>query len=359
MRSVRIVSSLSFAGCAVRLWMRICGGTGIATGLRWAAGVILRVWRRLTMLFSRMRRGRAFLLLLRIIRESGSMVGTSTILNIMAGDWIKFEKTTSDKTEIGEIAARLNMDDPDFVIGKLVRFWAWVDSITNTGELKTTYAFIDRMVYCPGFARALAAVGWLEGRDGLLSIPNFDRHNGRSAKARSLEAEAKRLRRSVGHESDNMSDVCRTNKDSVVRPEKRRKEKNSSPIGEGSTRSHERGAGEDRGMAPPTSVSTCRPSFPPEARLLPRCVDEVEAYFRNEVACGRLRLLPDRVREAAERFFNTNEGSGWLLSSGLPIQKWRPIASNYALRYAENEFRFSAGGNEPVGNPMASYNRLD
>lgn len=150
----------------------------------------------------------------------------------MAGDWIKAGLTTPDKPEVVKLAEILHMDDPDFVLGKLWRFWAWADANTQDGVLKTKYAHIDRVVYCPGFARGLVSVGWLQGREGALVIPNFDRHNGNSSKARALEAEAKRIRRSLKDQSDNVSDVesdkCPTPCPTVVRhnvgPEKRREE---------------------------------------------------------------------------------------------------------------------------------------
>lgn len=145
----------------------------------------------------------------------------------MAGDWIKIEHATPDKPEIWELASKLDIDDPDYIVGKLIRFWLWVDGITEDGQLKTSYAFIDRLVNCPGFAKALASIGWLEGRDGLLLIPNYDRHNSQSAKARTLEAESKRLRRKIARQNvGQMSDTCPTKTAENVRPEKRREEFN-------------------------------------------------------------------------------------------------------------------------------------
>lgn len=77
--------------------------------------------------------------------------------------------------------------DQDAVFGKCFRLWAWADQQTIDGvnlEIQGTY--IDRLTFCPGFADALRKVGWLVGRNGRLMIPNFDRHNGQSAKSRSL-----------------------------------------------------------------------------------------------------------------------------------------------------------------------------
>lgn len=107
----------------------------------------------------------------------------------MAGDWIKLEVTTPDKPEVVQMAQILKIDQ-DSVLGKCLRLWVWADQQTygsdSCNALSVTETFLDRITYCPGFAAALRQVGWLEGRDGRLSIPNFDRHNGQTAKKRAL-----------------------------------------------------------------------------------------------------------------------------------------------------------------------------
>lgn len=104
----------------------------------------------------------------------------------MAGDWIKLEVTTPDKPEMVRMAELLSIDQ-DAVVGKCVRLWIWADSQSIDGNaLSVTDSFIDRITYSPGFANALRQVGWLSGRHGLLAIPNFDRHNGQTAKNRAL-----------------------------------------------------------------------------------------------------------------------------------------------------------------------------
>lgn len=102
----------------------------------------------------------------------------------MAGDWIKIETVTPDKPEVMRLADVLGLDQ-DAVLGKLVRLWAWADAHTTDGTaLSVTERALDRVVFCAGFAAALRQVGWLEGRDAALRLPNFDRHNGQSAKKR-------------------------------------------------------------------------------------------------------------------------------------------------------------------------------
>lgn len=110
--------------------------------------------------------------------------------------WIKIEVTTPDKPEVIAMAARLRVKDPDTITGKLVRLWAWADLNSVDGAaVSITRAHIDRLTACKGFASALEAVGWLEGPDGAISFPLFDRHNGKSAKARAVETRKKQLQR--------------------------------------------------------------------------------------------------------------------------------------------------------------------
>jgi len=104
----------------------------------------------------------------------------------MAGEWIKIEHVMPDKPEIDELARALKIDH-DAVVGKLVRLWIWADQQTIDGKaVKVSDSFLDRLTNCPGFAGGLLQVGWLASRNGRLSLPNFDRHNGQTAKSRAL-----------------------------------------------------------------------------------------------------------------------------------------------------------------------------
>jgi hypothetical protein len=132
----------------------------------------------------------------------------------VAGDWIKIDISTPDKPEIDRMATILKLDH-DSVVGKCIRVWIWADLQSVDGNaLSVTETFLDRLTYCPGFSEALRQVGWLTGREGRLSIPNFDRHNGQTAKNRALTS--KRVKKSRNAETVTKS-----------LPEKRREEKNS------------------------------------------------------------------------------------------------------------------------------------
>ena len=109
----------------------------------------------------------------------------------MAGDWIKFEHATPDKPEVAMIAEDLSID-PDAVTGKLIRLWVWADQQTINGNAPSVpLAFLDRLVFCPGFCKALQKVGWIQLDEGRVNFPNFGIHNGSSAKKRALTARRK------------------------------------------------------------------------------------------------------------------------------------------------------------------------
>ena len=154
----------------------------------------------------------------------------------MAGNWIKFDTSTSDKPEVWEIATKLGID-PDAVVGKLLRVWTWFDDHTEKGNAKgnapsVTKALLDRRVCVTGFVTAMIEVGWLEETDGMLSLPNFDRHNGQTAKNRALTAKRVSLHKksnasvTIGNEKSNAASVT----SALPREEKRREDINTKGV---------------------------------------------------------------------------------------------------------------------------------
>lgn len=101
---------------------------------------------------------------------------------------MKIELELPDKPEVHYIAGALNLD-PDAVVGKLMRVWAWFDKHTTNGNaLGVTYSLLDRITGVAGFGEAMAFAGWLEQRDKTLVMPGFDKHTSKSAKERALTA---------------------------------------------------------------------------------------------------------------------------------------------------------------------------
>lgn len=147
----------------------------------------------------------------------------------MAGDWIKFEHTTSDKPEVVRMATLLRIDQ-DAVVGKLLRVWVWADLNSVDGKtVGITEAFVDRITCRRGFAAAMRAVGWLHGDDGSLSFANFSRHNGATAKSRAIDNRKKSARRERDKCPENVPDTGGQNEgqngEQKGGPEKRREEK--------------------------------------------------------------------------------------------------------------------------------------
>lgn len=102
----------------------------------------------------------------------------------MAGDWIKVEHAMPDKPEVVHMAEILEIDQ-DAMVGKLIRLWVWGDQqLRNGNAICVTSAFLDRITYVTGFAAAAEQVGWLVKTQAGFEIPNFDRHNGHTAKKR-------------------------------------------------------------------------------------------------------------------------------------------------------------------------------
>lgn len=223
----------------------------------------------------------------------------------MAGDWIKVEHTTPDKPEVVKLAGILGIDQ-DAVVGKLLRLWIWADQQSVSGNAITvTNSFLDRLVFCPGFAAGLVKVGWLNGREGLLSIPNFDRHNGQTAKNRANTNRRVANSRKAHHER-----VAKTCNENVTLeplqkplPEKRREDNTT------------------------TTTTTGR-----EVCQFPKDVTEVDRFMAAQV----LHPLGDELPRCAERFFNEQSAVGWRNRHGVPLADWRPMARQYAATWARN-----------------------
>lgn len=139
----------------------------------------------------------------------------------MAGDWIKIDISLPEKPEIWQIAGMTGID-PDAVVGKLIKVWRWFDSHTENGNaVGVTYALVDYVSGVTGFAEAMALCGWLEQAGMTLTLPNFDRHNGKTAKNRALTAKRVASHKAKGNDESNAPGVS----GALPREEKRREEK--------------------------------------------------------------------------------------------------------------------------------------
>lgn len=147
----------------------------------------------------------------------------------MAGDWIKFEISTHEKPEVWAIAECLDID-PDAVVGKLLRVWSWFDQHTENGNAPTvTKKLLDRHVCVNGFCDAVIDAGWMNDDGESIFLPNFDRHNGKTAKTRASTAKrvaAHKAKERQGNGNGNGTGNAATVTGALPKEEKRREEKN-------------------------------------------------------------------------------------------------------------------------------------
>ena len=102
-------------------------------------------------------------------------------------DWIKWTKGLVTKPEVFAIAAALHLDRHE-VAGRLMVVWEWADGVTVDGHVDAPVDAVDVVAGVAGFGNAMKNAGWLSD-NGSVTFPHFDRHNGASAKARSLKSE--------------------------------------------------------------------------------------------------------------------------------------------------------------------------
>lgn len=119
-----------------------------------------------------------------------------TNFKTMAGDWIKMRMDLHRHPKVVRIMSALNADRLR-TIGGLHAVWCLFDEQSEDGVLDGyTPKIIDDMIGWPGFCAAVVAVGWLSFEEGRgLVMPDFEAHNGSSAKRRASEAERKRTSR--------------------------------------------------------------------------------------------------------------------------------------------------------------------
>lgn len=118
----------------------------------------------------------------------------------MAGDWIKVEYTTPEKPEISAIMRNCNCSRGEAFLSWF-RLWRHFDQHCIDGVVRNLSASdADEFANLSGISSTLEAEGWLQFIGNDCHIVNWDRHNGRSAKRRSLDSfykKAKKLAKSA------------------------------------------------------------------------------------------------------------------------------------------------------------------
>lgn len=146
----------------------------------------------------------------------------------MSAHWIKMRCDLHSHPKVVRIVSALNADvcpqgvqlssEKFRVVGGLHAVWSLFDTHSEDGELLGyTPETLDAVLGFPGLARAMVAVGWLEVTAQAIVLPEFDTHNGQSAKRRVQEADRKR---SVRNASASNADKKRT-REEKIREEKK------------------------------------------------------------------------------------------------------------------------------------------
>lgn len=217
----------------------------------------------------------------------------------MAGDWIKMRCNLDTDPAVFQMAAALGIDELA-VVGRLWKVWAWADQhIADCNAVSVTANVLDRITTTPGFAEAMRKVGWLEGRDGDLSFPHFDRHNGQTAKKRALTKNR----------------VEKTRADSVTLPalqeRYQRREEKSISLSQG---------------------------------------EPVAVGFTEEqvIEAGRMASIAEDICRA---YYDDRMAAGWFDKARRPVRSMPHDLANFARHWRSNENPKQFGGGKINGNP--------
>jgi len=113
----------------------------------------------------------------------------------MSGDWIKMRSDLFTHPKVVRISSALAADKLR-TVGGLMSVWCLFDAHSVDGKLEGyTPKTLDDHLQWQGFAEAMASVGWLLIDKDSLILPEFETHNGASAKRRAQDADRKRADR--------------------------------------------------------------------------------------------------------------------------------------------------------------------
>lgn len=119
----------------------------------------------------------------------------------MAVDWIKMRVDLRAHPKIVRLATGIK-SDRFRIVGGLHAVWSIFDAHSEDGILEGySPEILDDLIGWPGFTAALISVNWLTFDGSSLEMPEFDEHNGRSAKTRATDAKRKRIEKQNGKNS--------------------------------------------------------------------------------------------------------------------------------------------------------------
>ena len=254
----------------------------------------------------------------------------------MAGDWIKVQTCTPDKPEVHLIAEQLGID-PDAVTGKLIRIWCWADQQTTNGNaVSVTKTLLDRVACVTGFAQCLLKVGWLVETNMGFQFPNFDRHNGNSAKTRGLSA-----KRTEKHRKSTPD--CNAPTVTSALPEKRREEKRSNTETQDAI------------------ASTVPVVVKQDAASVNATNNRSKAFEKPSVQQIIAYVIEIQAAVDARAFWDYYESNGWRVGRN-PMKDWRATVRQWQSRNQRGEGNGSvstAAGNSALAKETRTASVFD
>jgi len=117
---------------------------------------------------------------------------------LSTGSWLKMSTGLRDHPKVVRMAGMLKADCLR-VVGGLHAAWSVFDEHSLDGLLEFyTLSTMDEKVGWRGFSKAMQAVGWLIESESGLQVPDYEEHNGPTAKRRALDQKRKK----TGREED-------------------------------------------------------------------------------------------------------------------------------------------------------------
>ena len=113
----------------------------------------------------------------------------------MRGYWIPWEVGLEKKREIIVISRHMGVSVLE-AASMCMMVWVWAQGESVDGLIPNlTIDDVSLAVGIQGIGKAMAAAGWIVESEGCIQFPNWERFNGRPAKARLIDAERKRKER--------------------------------------------------------------------------------------------------------------------------------------------------------------------
>jgi hypothetical protein len=102
--------------------------------------------------------------------------------------WIKLRTDLRNDPAVYKMAVLTGLDRFS-IVGRLAEFWGWADQHAVDGRVDgASSQVVDDVVSHVGFCDALCVVGWLKVEGDGFAIPKHERHNGATAKERTLKS---------------------------------------------------------------------------------------------------------------------------------------------------------------------------